>query len=70
MLSGLGSENMIGLFTKKVRVFYNENRNEYYWLYLQPSLVEHAKGQNATVRHYPISLNGNLRLICVGFLDL
>jgi len=69
-LSGLGSEHMIGLYTKKVRVFHNDNRNEYYWLYLQTSLVEPVKGQYATVRYYPISWNGNLRLICVGFYDL
>jgi hypothetical protein len=62
-----GLQNFSGLYSKKVRV-YSQNRS--YWLYVQTQLVQFVKGQNATVRYYPISRNGELHLICVGFYDI
>jgi hypothetical protein len=62
-----GLQNFSALYTKKVRV-YSQNRS--YWLYLQTQLIQFVKGQNATIRYYPISRNGELHLICVGFFDL
>ena len=59
--------DMIKLYSKKVRVYHN---NSYWWLFLQTNLIEHVKGQNATIMYYPIMFNGILYLDCVGFLDL
>jgi hypothetical protein len=54
-------------FRKKVRVFYGDS---YYWLFLQTMLEDQINGQVATVRYYPIALNGKLYLMCVGFSEV
>ena len=62
-----GIENVGQFYSKKVRV-YSENRS--YWLYVQTQLEQYVLGQNATIRYYPIGLNRELYLICVGFYDI
>ena len=54
-------------YSKKVRV-YSENRT--YWLYVQTQLEQYILGQDATIRYYPMGLNRDLNLICVGFYDI
>jgi hypothetical protein len=60
-------DNFGQCYSRKVRVF-SENRS--YWLYVQTQLEQYILGQNATIRYYPIGLNRELYLVCVGFYDI
>jgi hypothetical protein len=51
-------------YSKKVRVY---SKNKVYWLYVQSQLEENILGQTASIKYYPIGLNKELYLICVGF---
>ena len=64
---GFGIDNIGHYYSKKVRV-YSENRS--YWLYVQTQLERYVLGQYATIRYYPIGLNKELYLICIGFYDI
>jgi len=64
---GFGAEGFSQYFSKKVRV-YSENNS--YWLYVQTELEQFILGQKATIRYYPIGFNGELYLICVGFFNI
>ena len=59
--------DFIQYYNKKVKVYSGE---KYYWLYVQTGLEQYVKGQNATIRYYPILRNENLYLMCVGFYDI
>jgi hypothetical protein len=65
--NSLRIDNIGQYYSKKVRV-YSENRS--YWLYVQTQLEQYVLGQDATIRYYPIGLNRELYLICVGFYDI
>jgi hypothetical protein len=54
-------------YSKKVRAY---SDNKVYWLYVQPQLEEYILGQAASIKYYPIGLNKELYLICVGFFDI
>jgi hypothetical protein len=60
-------DNFGQYYSRKVRVFY-ESRT--YWLYVQTQLEQYILGQDATIRYYPIGLNRELFLVCVGFYDI
>ncbi|MCL2289229.1 MAG: hypothetical protein FWC34_00760 [Bacteroidetes bacterium] len=67
LLTRFNAVEHLSIYTKKVRVFSGDN---YYWLFVQDGLAEHIRGQYATISYYPISLNGKLFLICVGFFNI
>jgi hypothetical protein len=54
-------------YGKKVRVYYGD---KYYWLFMQKQLEGYVRGQNATIKYYPMLWNGELFLLCVGFFDI
>lgn len=68
LLTGqFGQPDFKNYYKKKVRVSYEGN---YYWLFVQTIWEEHIKGQDVTVKYYPVSYNEKLYLLCVGFFEI
>jgi hypothetical protein len=65
--SSFGLDNITHYYSKKVKVYSGNNT---YWLYVQTQLEKYILGQTASIRYYPIGLNKELYLICVGFYDI
>jgi len=62
-----GQPDFIKYYSKKVKVYH---KNSYYWLYVQRQVEDAVKGQEATIRYYPMARDKKLYLMCIGFFDV